>query len=105
MYYFAYGSNMNWQQMTQRCPSARFVSVARLPEHKLAITRQSRRRLCGNGDKPIEVLLYIAEKEPNPPLPNAEYKRLMVEGARHWKLPQTYLEMLEKIIAEEEKKP
>lgn len=150
MYYFAYGSNMNWQQMTQRCPSARFVAVARLPGHRFAITRQSRRRLCGtadvvpdiaaevwgivyelddaelsvldrfedgysrekkwvypagNGDKPIEVLLYVAQKESNPPLPNAEYKRLMVEGARHWKIPQVYLEMLEKLQAEEEGKP
>jgi len=49
MYYFAYGSNMNWTQMAQRCPSARFVSVARLKDHRFAITRQSRRRLWRHG--------------------------------------------------------
>jgi cation transport regulator ChaC len=26
-YYFAYGSNMDWEQMSKRCPEAEFVSV------------------------------------------------------------------------------
>src|ERR1041385_1713453 len=50
MLYFAYGSNMPWAQMQQRCASARFIAIARLPEHRLAITRKSRRRLCGTAD-------------------------------------------------------
>src|ERR1041384_2857691 len=50
MLYFAYGSNMHWAQMQQRCASARFVAIACLPEHRLAITRKSRRRLCGTAD-------------------------------------------------------
>src|ERR1051326_2379558 len=50
MLYFAYGSNMHWAQMQQRCASARFIAIARLPEHRLAITRKSRRRLCGTAD-------------------------------------------------------
>jgi hypothetical protein len=29
MLYFAYGSNMNWDQMRERCPSARFEFVAK----------------------------------------------------------------------------
>ncbi len=144
VFYFAYGSNMNWEQMKLRCPSARFVNVACLPDHRFAITRQSRRRKCGTADVlpqrgsevwgivyeiaesdlaaldgfedgyrrekrfvyasgdghiPIEVLVYIAEKESDPPLPNAEYKRLIIEGAKHRRLPQPYLEMLEKIQA------
>ncbi len=41
MLYFAYGSNMDWAQMRERCPSARFVGVARLPDHRLAFTRES----------------------------------------------------------------
>ena len=140
MYYFAYGSNMNWPQMKQRCPSARFVSVACLNEHLFAITRQSWRRLCGTADvvpesgsevwgilydiddsevgaldsfedgyrrkempvvlnsdsrRPLKAWIYVAEREADPPLPNAVYKRLMVEGARYWGLPQAYIEMLE----------
>src|SRR5262245_41566749 len=50
MLYFAYGSNLDWTQMSSRCPSARFVCVARLPAHRLAFTRWSPRRQCGTAD-------------------------------------------------------
>ncbi len=48
--YFAYGSNMDPVQMRRRCPSARFVGVARLNKHRLAFTRRSTRRRCGVAD-------------------------------------------------------
>jgi hypothetical protein len=48
--YFAYGSNMDWAQMKERCPSARFVAKAVFPDHKLAFTRRSVRRACGVAD-------------------------------------------------------
>jgi len=142
LYYFAYGSNMNWPQMKQRCPSARFICVARLPDYQFAIARHSQLRKCGtanifpeagsevwgivyelndqdlnildrfedgyrrekifvaargDGQHPLEVLVYVAEKEDDAPLPNPEYKRLMVEGARHWQLPPDYYAMLENL--------
>ncbi len=50
MLYFAYGSNMDWDQMRDRCPSARFVGVAKLPGHKLAFSRRSTKRNCGVAD-------------------------------------------------------
>lgn len=50
MLYFAYGSNMDWDQMRDRCPSARFVGVAKLPDHKLAFSRKSKARGCGVAD-------------------------------------------------------
>ncbi len=50
MLYFAYGSNMNWNQMRERCPSSRFVGMAVLREHKLAFTRMSVTRGCGVSD-------------------------------------------------------
>lgn len=144
MYYFAYGSNLNWQQVQRRCPSARFVCVGRLPDYKFGITRHSRLRDCGtanvvptsgtevwgavydvtdadleimdsfedgyrreflsltpanNGTNSIIALVYVAEIDANVPLPNAEYKRVMVEGAKHWQLPAPYLAMLEGIKA------
>ena len=147
MFYFAYGSNMNWTQMKQRCPSTRFVTVAHLKDRRFAITRRSRRRLCGTADvvpeagsevwgilyeiddcelsvldgfedgygrekmavvpggdggRPVEAWVYIAEKEDCPPLPNALYKKLILEGARAWELPQAYINMLEEIEATEE---
>jgi len=142
LYYFAYGSNMNWPQMKQRCPSARFICVARLSDYRFAIARHSQLRKCGtanifpdvgsevwgivydlddqdlnrldsfedgyrrerlfvvargDGQHPLEALVYIAQKEDDAPLPNPEYKRLMVEGAYHWQLPVGYAAMLEGI--------
>ena len=50
MLYFAYGSNMDWAQMKERCPSALFVGIARLADHRLAFSRASRTRGCGVAD-------------------------------------------------------
>ena len=148
MLYFAYGSNMYCRQMKERCPSARFVSIAKLKDHRLAFTRISKSRLCGAADVvpapgcevwgviydikecdfiPLDkaedyvpggpensynrvqryvlasggsetlVWTYLAVKEPNPPLPSAHYKGLIVEGARYWKLPPEYIALLDSI--------
>jgi gamma-glutamylcyclotransferase len=142
LYYFAYGSNMNWQQMRRRCPSARFICVARLPDYQFGITRHSHLRDCGtanvypapdnevwgiiydvcdtdltildgfedgyrretlsffprdDGEQPVTALVYLAEIEDNVPLPNAVYRRLIVEGAKHWELPPAYVNLLEAI--------
>jgi gamma-glutamylcyclotransferase (GGCT)/AIG2-like uncharacterized protein YtfP len=144
LYYFAYGSNMDWQQMQRRCPSAKFVCSARLAEYRFAIARHSRLRNCGtanifaepgrevcgivydvseqdfiildgfedgyrreklfvydlaDGARTLEVLIYIAEREEPVPLPSADYKRHIIDGARYWQLPQSYCQMLEKIPA------
>jgi len=48
--YFAYGSNMDPVQMRRRCPSSRFVDIARLADHSLAFTRRSARRRSGVAD-------------------------------------------------------
>ena len=50
MYYFAYGSNLNWPQMQRRCPSSKFVTIARLPGYEFGITRHSRLRDCGTAN-------------------------------------------------------
>ncbi|MBU1106388.1 MAG: gamma-glutamylcyclotransferase [Candidatus Riflebacteria bacterium] len=48
--YFAYGSNMDWEQINRRCASARFLTVAVLPDHELAFSRSSVNRGCGVAD-------------------------------------------------------
>jgi len=48
---------------------------------------------------PFNALVYVAELELDVPLPNAEYKRLILEGAKHWNLPSPYLSILEAIQA------
>ncbi|MFA6158035.1 MAG: gamma-glutamylcyclotransferase family protein [Candidatus Paceibacterota bacterium] len=50
IFYFAYGSNMDEKQMRERCPDARFVSVARLDDFKLDFTIHSPKRQCGCAD-------------------------------------------------------
>jgi len=57
----------------------------------------------GDGAQPLVVLIYVAEIETNVPRSNAEYKRLILEGARHWNLPATYLALLEAIQAAEDR--
>ena len=47
---FAYGSNMDFDQMRERCPSAQFVSVAVLKDYHLGFTRKSKKRNCGVSD-------------------------------------------------------
>lgn len=155
MLYFAYGSNMDWEQMNRRCPSAKFVAVARLKDHRFAIARTSYSRGCGSagvvpqpgacvwgvvydiderefgpldaaedyvpgreknsytrregavfadGDesKSYPVQLYFPETEKDPPLPNAEYKRLIIGGATHWRLPGDYIRELEAMVVSED---
>ncbi len=150
MFYFAYGSNMDWAQIRERCPSARFVGVAALPDYRLAFTRRSIKRECGvadavcdegqrlwgvvyeisdlaigkldksegyrpgrkrnsywrrecmvflDGDEqgPLTGWTYFADPQTNPPPPNQAYKNLIISGARHWHLPEEYIEELEHI--------
>jgi gamma-glutamylcyclotransferase (GGCT)/AIG2-like uncharacterized protein YtfP len=52
-----------------------------------------------DGKPPLNVLVYIAEIENDVPLPSAAYKHLILDGAKHWNLPASYLSMLEKIQA------
>ncbi len=50
MLYFAYGSNLDWKQMRERCPSAVFVCKAKLKDHRLDFTRYSCKRKGGVAD-------------------------------------------------------
>ena len=152
MLYFAYGSNLDWKQMKDRCPSAQFVCRAVIHEYRLAFTRRSKSRNCGVADiipdkgnevwgvvyqiserdvgaldqsegyspsrkgdenayvredfhvfeegnmaKPLLVAVYVANKQENPPLPNNDYKKLIVEGAKYWHLPEDYIDELERV--------
>lgn len=48
--YFAYGSNLDVEQMRERCPSARPLFRARLPDHRLDFTYLSHRWAGGAAD-------------------------------------------------------
>ncbi|MEU7789710.1 gamma-glutamylcyclotransferase family protein [Amycolatopsis sp. NPDC049159] len=48
--YFAYGSNMSFDQLAKRCPSAREVGKARLRDHRLRFSRKSQVTDTGVAD-------------------------------------------------------
>ena len=50
MLYFAYGSNLDWTQMQDRCPGSHFHSRALLSDHRLAFSRYSQKRKGGVAD-------------------------------------------------------
>lgn len=50
MIYFAYGSNMDHEQMQTRCPGHRVIAVGRLSNYALAFTRWSRSWNSGTAD-------------------------------------------------------
>jgi len=41
---------MDWDQIRERCPSARFLGIAVLPDHRIAFSRDSSKRKCGVAD-------------------------------------------------------
>ena len=43
MYYFAYGSNLNKKQMSERCPDSKPKLIATLPNYKLVFVGWSRK--------------------------------------------------------------
>lgn len=51
----------------------------------------------GDPAKSLVVLTFIANAQPNPPLPNAVYKGLIIDGAKEWALNADYVARLEKI--------
>lgn len=154
MLYFAYGSNLSWSQMKERCPSAEFVTVAKLKGYRLDFTLESppeernggvadvvrdnlnevwgviydigdphdwlnldrcegfqpcmaghslylRRELKVHphpqpeNSLTLSVQLYEVRKKAKQTIPpHPHYKELILQGARHWELPEEYIELL-----------
>ena len=51
----------------------------------------------GDAKRLLLVSLYRGPPQPDPPLPDYDYKNLIVEGAKHWQLPADYIQELESI--------
>jgi len=50
MLYFAYGSNLDWKRMKNRCPSVEFYCKVSLPDYRIEFTRKSSKLGCGVVD-------------------------------------------------------
>lgn len=163
MLYFAYGSNMQWERIKERCPLVKFMHRALLPDYRLTFPRYSQNNRCWTASveqaegqyvwgvvyeiqehdvsslnqqegyrpnrrndrnayiplqcevfidglryKPLAVMTYITNQEGHPPpqrrtrkAPSKVYKARLVDGARQWRLPETYIKQLEAIEAVE----
>ncbi|TPL89750.1 gamma-glutamylcyclotransferase [Mesorhizobium sp. B2-3-13] len=149
--YFAYGSNMDIQQMKERCPDAEIVGSGHLPGYALCFPRMSMKRKCGvssvepfaggevwgvvyrltaadlalldrnegyqsGRDRhlnsytrlPVTVTMngvatemqtYFAEPQSGKFLPSAAYLQHLRDGARHHRLPDSYLALLDGLEA------
>lgn len=153
MLYFAYGSNLDWKQIKDRCPATSFFCIAKLHKYRLDFTRYSDsvNRKCGvadivsdlqsevwgvvyrideldlgrldkaegyypsrkenayrrfeaivfqdgNEDKPLTVSTYeVVKKELDKHRPSKEYRDQIIEGSKYWRLPNDYIEKLERI--------
>jgi len=69
VYYFAYGSNVNREQMLELCPDSKPLFVATLPNYKLIFTGWSRKWRGGvatiqraRGDKVLGTVYEISEQ-------------------------------------------
>jgi hypothetical protein len=68
-YYFTYGSNMDYDQMMERCPNAEYFGIAFLQDYKLAFTRYSSKRESAVADilvSPGDIvwgLIYIVNND------------------------------------------
>jgi len=70
MYYFAYASNLNRQQMRERCPACKPMSVATLPNYKLVFAGWSRQWRGGiasiklhKGEKVVGGVYEVSEQD------------------------------------------
>jgi hypothetical protein len=64
-------------------------------------SRRIKSVFANNQGAVLQVIVYIAPGETGVPLPSAEYKRLLIEGACHWQLPADYCLMLHRLEAPE----
>lgn len=68
------------------------------PDDQNNYTRENHYVWCeGDAKRALLVSLYPGHPQSNPPLPNSDYKNLIVKGAKHWQLPADYIQELESI--------
>ena len=69
MYYFAYGSNLNWKQMMERCPDSKPKFIATLHHYQLVFVGWSRQWRGGvasirrfRGEKVLGAIYEVSEE-------------------------------------------
>lgn len=83
----------DWERL-DRCEGCH----PQLPQDKSAYVRRECHVLIGGDERqPLLTQTYFANRECNPPPPSKSYMDQIIEGAKHWRLPQDYIRMLKQI--------
>jgi gamma-glutamylcyclotransferase (GGCT)/AIG2-like uncharacterized protein YtfP len=61
--YFAYGSNMDWVQMAQRCPYARFIGTAVLSGYRFIINSRGVATVIADSGGSVHGALWVLTRE------------------------------------------
>lgn len=61
--YFAYGSNMDKEQMAVRCPESKFLGVARLPGYNFQIYERGYASIYSDKSKQVHGVLWQLTEE------------------------------------------
>lgn len=87
--YFAYGSNLNLDQMARRCPDAEPVGRVRLDGYRLAFRRTGGGYLTILPDKGnhVDGLLWKVSAQDEPERPSRYYWNTVLEGCRQNGIP------------------
>jgi len=93
--YFAYGSNLDADQMRERCPGGLVRFRARLQAYQLGFTHYSARWRGGAGGLHRAITYSVRIKQDY--APSAVYLEKMIRWAHHWRFPSSYLEWLQRV--------
>ena len=70
MYYFAYGTNLNLEQMLEHCPDSKPIFIATLPNYKLVFVGWSRQWRGGvvsiqpfRGEKVLGAIYDVSDRD------------------------------------------
>jgi hypothetical protein len=94
--YFAYGSNMDVNQMADRCPSAEIVGVCRLDRHRFIINRRGVATLVPDAASCVLGILWDLPPEDEQSLD--EYEGVPTYYQKHLIVVETDREAIQALI-------
>ncbi len=83
-YYFAYGSNMDRNQMSERCPKAEFVEVVKIPGYRFDLDIEGAATIKNDESSFVQGVLWTINEEDERSLDKCEgvakskYERKMI---------------------------
>ncbi|RMH80608.1 MAG: hypothetical protein D6674_02960 [Acidobacteria bacterium] len=91
-YYFAYGSNMNNNQMKERCPDSKFEDEKNLDRYEgnPKVYQKKFVSVVGESVQIYEALVYYREGQ-EVGRPHESHRNIVYQGAKECKLSEGYI--------------